>query len=112
VILNESEMKRTARSSRGRIKVPKGLRKREPIPPLMAPIEQLTEDCIAIQKNSKKKMSSATLNYLKNKGIISGDQYIIYCIAQDKPEDRKIISELNTIEHINLKLLELYESLG
>jgi hypothetical protein len=40
---------------------------------------------------------------------ISGNQYAVYMASQEKPEDRKSISEKNTIEHLNLKLLELYE---
>lgn len=32
-------------------------------------------------------------------------------MTQEKEENRKTISEKNTIEHLNLKLIELYEKI-
>ena len=111
LILNESEIKRSTRGDKRGSKVPKGLRgDRIKKPPLKTPISHIEDDYRAIKKAPKRKMSGTTLKYLKDKKIISGDQYTIYNLSNDLPEDRKIISELNTVEHINLKLLELYEN--
>lgn len=111
MILNESEIKIGTRGTlRKGAKVPKGLREgRLKKPPLKAPISHIEDDYRAIKKAPKRKMSDTTLKYLKDKKIISGDQYVNYRFCQEKPEDRTIISLQNTVEHINQKLLELYE---
>lgn len=68
MILNESEMKISTRGNKRGSKVPKGLREgRIKKPPLKAPIIHIEDDYRAIKKEPKRKMSSTTLKYLKEK---------------------------------------------
>ena len=109
-MLNESEVKRDRRGVSKGFKLPKGLRpNRVKASPPIAPIEHITEDYNTIKKDNKRKMSETTLKYLKDTKAISGDQFAIYSISKDLPEDREVISEKNIIEHLNLKLIEFYE---
>lgn len=103
-------MKRDRRGARENTRVPKGLQAgRIKTPALVAPIAYLEDDYRAIKKAPMRKMSNITLKYMKDKKAISGDQYAIYKTSQEKPEDRELIVLKNIVEHINLKLLELYE---
>lgn len=112
MLSTETEQKRSTRGvrgARGINRIPKGLiAGRIKTPALVAPIEQFTDDVRAIKEAPLTKMSHTTLKYLKDAKVISGDQYAVYMVTQEKPEDRTIISEKNTIEHLNIKLLELY----
>jgi hypothetical protein len=62
LISSETEQKRNTRGARGINRIPKGLMAgRIKTPPLVAPIEQLTDDYSAIKKAPMRKMSDITL---------------------------------------------------
>jgi hypothetical protein len=76
----------------------------------VAPFPVIEDDIRAIRKDPTRKMSELTLRYLKGRKIISSEQYSVYRWAHNCPKDRTIITEKNIIEHVNLKLTELYDS--
>lgn len=76
---------------------------------MVAPIPVIEADLLRLKKDNKQKMSALTLRYLKDKGIISSDQFVTYNWAHDIPKDRTIVTEKNVVEWVNLKFVGLYE---
>jgi nicotinamide mononucleotide adenylyltransferase len=77
----------------------------------VAPVAKIEDDYKAIKKNPKLKMSVLSLKHLKDRKVISSDQFATYQWSHTLPEERTIITEKNVVEHVNLKLVSLYESI-
>jgi hypothetical protein len=71
----------------------------------------IEDDYRKVKRDLKQKMSELTLKYLKEKRVLTHEQYFLYRPAAEKPEDRITITEKNIIAHINLKLINFYENI-
>ena len=76
-----------------------------------SPIPKIEDDYLRVKRSPLLKMSDLTLRYLKFRKLISSEQFVLYNWAHDIPEDRTILTEKNIVEHLNLKLIGLYESI-
>lgn len=77
---------------------------------MTTPINEINEDYLRLKADYRRKLSDRTLLYMKFKGLITKAQLDVYQAAQEKPEDREIISFVNTVLDTNQKFLEFYDT--
>jgi len=62
-----------------------------------------------VVRDRRRKISKVVLRYLLDKRIIKGHLYTVYADTSTKKENRNLM-EVNVVEDVNAKLIEMYES--
>lgn len=64
-----------------------------------------------VKRDPTQKIGELTLKYLRDHRIIKAEQYVLYRLISERPEERTMVIDRSVIEHVNNKFIAYYESL-
>ena len=79
-----------------------------PDPKILIPV--IEDEYRKVKRDPTQKIGELTLKYLRDHRIIKAEQYVLYRLISERPEERTMVIDRNVIEIVNEKLIFLYEN--